>query len=134
MSLVPTRAVSTAPTTTVADGPAFSSVESPLDVAKRLVHGARGEDYGRPIEDFSRTGRMWAAILGLDEVTAEQVAMCMVALKLSRECNRPKDDNVDDAAGYLETLWMVKEDRKILESKQGTAKSYHPGDSTVNSG
>lgn len=79
-----------------------------LDEAHKLVHGDRQKAYGHPREDFTRTGKMWAAILGLDEVTPEQVAMCMVALKLSRECNMPKRDNRVDAAGYLETLDMVQ--------------------------
>jgi hypothetical protein len=85
--------------------------ETILQEAQRLVHGDRGADYGHPIEDFTRTGRIWAAILGLDEVTAEQVALCMAALKISRECNRHKRDNMTDLAGYAETLMMVVEER-----------------------
>lgn len=84
------------------------SNESILFEAHDLVHGDRQEDYGHPYEDFSRTAAMWSALLGTD-VSAVQVAMCMVAVKLSRECNRPKRDNVVDAAGYLETLHLVKE-------------------------
>jgi hypothetical protein len=82
--------------------------ETAVQEAQRLVHGNRGADYGHPIDDFTRTGRMWAAILGLDEVTAEQVALCMVAVKISRECNKPKRDNRVDICGYAETLEMVR--------------------------
>jgi hypothetical protein len=32
----------------------------------------------------------------------EDVALFMVAVKLSRECHEPKRDNLVDAAGYLE--------------------------------
>ena len=35
----------------------------------------------------------------------------MVGLKISREVNRPKRDNVVDGAGYFETLEMVKQER-----------------------
>ena len=77
--------------------------------AGRLVHGARQGDYGHPAEDFARTGKMWAAILGLNAVTPEQVGLCMVALKLSREVNKPKRDNRVDMAGYAETLQLVAE-------------------------
>ena len=80
--------------------------ESILDEAKRLVHGDRGENYGPPWEDFARTGKMWAAILGLPEVTPRQVGLCMMALKISRHVNRPKRDNMTDAAGYAETVQM----------------------------
>ena len=84
--------------------------ESILEEAKRIVHGDRGENYGHPLEDFSRTAQIWSAILGID-VTAEQVALCMVGVKISREVNRPKRDNIVDGAGYFETLEMVKEER-----------------------
>ena len=85
--------------------------ESILDEAKRIVHGERGENYGHPFEDFSRTAKIWSAILGKD-ITPEQVALCMVGLKISREVNRPKRDNIVDGAGYFETLDMVKKERK----------------------
>jgi hypothetical protein len=85
--------------------------ESILDEAKRIVHGDRGENYGHPFEDFSRTAQIWSAILGVD-VTPENVALCMVGLKISREVNRPKRDNIVDGAGYFETLQMVKEERR----------------------
>lgn len=73
-----------------------------LAEAGRLISGDRERDYGSAVEDFTRTGKMWAAILGVDEVTAEQVAMCMTALKLGRLCNTPNHrDSWVDAIGYL---------------------------------
>lgn len=81
--------------------------ETAVQEAQRLVHGQRGEDYGHPADDFTRTGLIWAAILGLPTVTAEQVALCMVGLKISREVNRPRRDNRTDGAGYFETLEMI---------------------------
>lgn len=83
-------------------------VESAACEAHRLVHGTRGADYGHPAEDFRRTGRMWAALLGVESITAQQVGLCMIALKLSRECHRPKRDNRVDIAGYAETLEMIQ--------------------------
>ena len=49
--------------------------------AQYLVHGSRGVDYGPPLDDFSRTAAMWSAIPGFP-VTAEQVGLCMVAVKM----------------------------------------------------
>ena len=89
--------------------------ESILDEAKRIVHGERGENYGHPFEDFSRTARIWSAVLGI-EVTPEQVALCMIGLKISREVNRPLRDNIVDGAGYFETLDMVKKERESLKN------------------
>ena len=93
--------------------------ESILDEAKRIVHGDRGENYGHPFEDFSRTAKIWSAILGID-VTPEQVALCMIGLKISREVNRPKRDNIVDGAGYFETLDMVKKERRRQLIKNST--------------
>ena len=93
--------------------------ESILDEAKRIGHGDRGENYGHPFEDFSRTAKIWSAILGID-VTPEQVALCMIGLKISREVNRPKRDNIVDGAGYFETLDMVKKERRRQLIKNST--------------
>ena len=80
--------------------------------AAMLVTGERAETYGHPLDDFSRTGLMWGAILGV-EVTAEQVALMMVALKISRECHtpHPTNDNIVDGVGYLLAHALVVEER-----------------------
>lgn len=82
---------------------------SVLAEAERLVLGNRGEDYGHPADDFARTGRMWGAILGVPDVPPELVGLCMCAVKISREVNRPKRDNRVDLAGYAATVDMVQQ-------------------------
>lgn len=84
--------------------------KSILTEAQGLVHGDRQQDYGHPIDDFTRTAKMWTALKGVT-FTAEDVAMFMVCVKLSRQVNRPKRDNLVDAAGYCETLRMVIDER-----------------------
>jgi hypothetical protein len=84
--------------------------ETALQEAQRLVHGDRNESYGHPLDDFSKTALIWQAIFG-HEVTPEQVALCMVGVKISREVNKPARDNRVDGAGYFETLNMVHEER-----------------------
>jgi Domain of unknown function (DUF6378)/Domain of unknown function (DUF4406) len=89
-----------------------------LDDAKKLVYGPRQESYGHPYADFSRTGKMWAAILGIPEVTPEQVALCMITLKISRLCQTPDHhDSQIDMAGYAGTYALVREKREF-ESKK----------------
>lgn len=83
--------------------------ETILQEAQRLVHGDRGEDYGHPAEDLQRTGRIWGAILGSEDVPAWKVALCMVGVKISREVNAPKRDNLADLAGYAEVVHMTYE-------------------------
>lgn len=86
--------------------------ESAVQEAQRLVHGDRGANYGHPIDDFGRTGRLWAAILGLPEAVApEMVGLCMAAVKISREVNKPSRDNRVDLAGYAETIEMIHQRR-----------------------
>lgn len=94
------------PDLTSIDHPARS--QSILDEAQSLTTGDRNESYGHPYEDFSRTARMWSAVLGT-EVTAEQVALCMVCVKISRECHSPARDNRVDGAGYFNCLEMIHE-------------------------
>ena len=87
-----------------------------LEEANELVNGDRQASYGHPIDDFTRTAKMWSAIIG-HEVTAEQVGLCMCAVKLSRQCNRPKRDNLVDLAGYACTVDMVLTERYKREQK-----------------
>lgn len=89
----------------------MKEVETPITtVAHNLVSGARGADYGHPLEDFTRTGKLWAAVLGIEEVTPEQVALCMAQVKISRLCQTPTHrDSIVDIAGYAETLDMIRQ-------------------------
>ena len=84
------------------------------DYAVRLVSGDRQNDYGHPLDDFTRAGKIWEAILGV-KVSAEQVALCMVGVKISRQANAAKLDNIVDGIGYFLTLAMVQEERLARE-------------------
>lgn len=78
--------------------------------AANLVTGDRHGDYGHPFDDFTRAAKIWEAVLGIP-VTAEQVALCMVGVKIAREVHRPKEDNIADGIGYFLTLSMVRAER-----------------------
>lgn len=85
--------------------------ETVLQEADRLVASDRQSAYGHPLPDFTRIGRLWAPILGVDQVSAEQVALCMIQVKVSRELHKPKRDNRVDMAGYAKCLDLVVEGR-----------------------
>lgn len=86
--------------------------ESVLKEADRIVDGARQMAYGHPLDDFTKTAAMWAAIFGVP-VTAEQVALAMVCVKMSRLRNTPDHrDSMVDVAGYIKTYQMVVDERK----------------------
>lgn len=90
--------------------------ETVCQEADRLVAHDRQSSYGHPYDNFTHTGRLWAPILGLDEVTPEQVALCMIQVKVSRQCFRPKRDNLTDICGYSKCLDMVAAARKDQHS------------------
>ena len=75
------------------------STESVLQEADRLINGDRREAYGDVRWSFEAVAAGWAQILKAP-VTAEQVALCMVWLKVMREVNGPKRDNLVDICGY----------------------------------
>lgn len=85
--------------------------ETVLEEAQRLIYGDRNEAYGHPLDDFTRTGRMWGAILGIPDIPPEHVGLCMSAVKISREVNAPKRDNRVDGPGYWGCVDMIHEER-----------------------
>lgn len=68
----------------------------------------RGHDYGTPKENLKRISTLWSMQLEFD-ITEYDVAIMMVMLKLARDVNEPKDDNLLDAAAYLALADSVKE-------------------------
>jgi len=91
------------------------SPESILDTASRITAGCRQQDYGHPNDDFSRTAQMWTGVLAHKlrdgaAVTAMDIPLCMIAVKLARQAHHHKRDNLVDIAGYARTAAMVAGD------------------------
>jgi len=78
--------------------------------AARLVSEDRSDEYGHPLDNLDRAARIWSVILGSD-VSAEQVALCMIGMKIARQVHKPKPDTVVDVIGYALTLHMVEVER-----------------------
>lgn len=72
-----------------------------LRQAASIISGERNRNYGDPEDNLGRTAKIWSVILGMD-VTAEDVAMCMVGLKVARYGHRGgfQEDTWRDIAGY----------------------------------
>lgn len=73
--------------------------KSAYELASEVTAGERKKDYGGAYENHSRIASIWSGILNR-EVTALEVNLCMIGLKLARQANRPKQDNFTDVIGY----------------------------------
>lgn len=75
---------------------------------------SRGKDYGDPIENFQKVAHLSSVLLE-KELTSKDILMIMVIVKLSRNVNKFKSDNIIDAIAYLDFLHSVNE-REIDEN------------------
>lgn len=89
--------------------------------------------YGDPVETFPRIAQIWSAIVGC-EITAEQVPLMLIGLKLLRTAEAPDySDNSDDIEGYLDIFRKIVGDNMIqarsvteyLEKKEAAALPEH---------
>lgn len=63
----------------------------------------RGVQYGDAQDNFTKIGRIWGALLDIDDIPAYQVALMMDALKTSRLFNNAThEDSWIDKQGYTE--------------------------------
>jgi hypothetical protein len=80
-----------------------------LDAADTI--GVRGDQYGTPIDDFTRIAQMWNALRPEGSLyEPHDVAMYMICLKLSRLTHSANlYDNWLDIAGYAACGWACAE-------------------------
>ncbi len=87
-----------------------TTLEEALEIAGG---GSRQQMYGHPIHNMRRTAQIWSGILGID-VTEEEVALCMIGVKLARESFRPQRDNLVDISGYGLVYEQIRRGRETL--------------------
>lgn len=78
--------------------------QSILKEAEQLTHGDRAQSYGHPFDNYTRVAGLVNILLKdklATELTASDLALVMICVKLSREMNFPKRDNLVDIAGYV---------------------------------
>lgn len=81
-----------------------------LEEAQSLVYGDRQESYGSVTDNFTKIAQLWSPILNTP-ITPEQVGLCMIAMKIARECHKPKRDNLTDIAGYAATIEKMQTEK-----------------------
>ena len=103
-------------------GEAFDRIY--LEEAAGLIGGDRRRDYGTASENFDRIARYWNQWLEKKlraPLDARDVGILMVLLKLAREMNTPKRDNLVDAVGYLGCLGQIDDEARAILSTLKTA-------------
>jgi hypothetical protein len=75
--------------------------ENIFELAQKLVSTDRRKQYGPPDQHLKDVGRIWGAILQIEDISPTKVALMMTGLKLARESFAPKKDNRVDAIGYI---------------------------------
>ena len=105
----------------------MSVLEEAIETVKQ-----RQDSYDDPYRNHVRIAKLWSVVLGT-AVTPQQVALCMLQLKVAREMYKHSHDNVVDMAGYINCLDVInkaeKPDEKYRESQfreQRLADRFQP--------
>jgi len=70
-----------------------------LDEAKAIIYGDREKTYGEPSKNLNLIASLWSDYLK-QAVTAQDVCMMMILLKVARQSNSYTRDNLVDICGY----------------------------------
>lgn len=76
------------------------TTKSALLEAEELINGERAKDYGKVSDNFSNIAIGWN-VIAKDGIDARKVGHMMAWLKICRDLQNPKHDNIVDAAGYM---------------------------------
>mgnify|MGYP003114831871 FL=1 len=82
-----------------------------LKTALNLTTKDRHDDYGDCNIELDRVATMWSVIFQTD-ITPNQVALAMIALKITRQMHANKRDNWVDIAGYARIGDIVNKNTK----------------------
>lgn len=88
--------------------------ESVLQEAQRLINGDRNESYGHCLDDYNRTAALFNAAFAHKlsaPLSAEDLMLTMILVKISRVVHKPKRDSIVDIAGYAGCLEKAEQER-----------------------
>lgn len=74
--------------------------KSTFDTAYSLIGGDRKQAYGNYTTEATHVANIWNSLLKGGPVLARHVPLMMICLKVLRESNQHKPDNMIDVCGY----------------------------------
>ena len=93
-----------------------------LDRATKIVTGQRQHDYGNKYENHKNISDLWSAYLD-KEVSAHDVAICMLLVKVARLKHRTTEDCYIDMAGYAAIAGEINDkDKNDTDTTISTTK------------
>lgn len=95
-----------------------STTANVLEEANAIIHGARNQAYGHPLDNHGLTAAYWNVYIGGMNYpavfTAEDVCFLNILQKIARSQNGVdlNRDSLTDIAGYAGNVEMIQEERK----------------------
>ena len=82
-----------------------------LDKAAKIVTGQRQHDYGDKYQNHENISKLWSAYLDYT-ISAHDVAICMLLVKVARLKQRKTEDCYLDMAGYAAIAGEIEDQTK----------------------
>ena len=82
-----------------------------LKLLTKVVRGPRERDYGDKTTNHENIAKLWSAFLDY-EISAHNVAICMMLVKVARLKHRPTEDCYIDMAGYAAIAGEINDRKK----------------------
>ena len=82
-----------------------------LDKAAKIVTGQRQFDYGNKYQNHENISKLWSAYLDYT-ISAHDVAICMLLVKVARLKHRKTEDCYLDMAGYAAIAGEIEDQTK----------------------
>lgn len=101
-----------------------------LHQAAETIAGARQKDYGDKLQNFSQIAMLWQGTLAAKLppgvfITAEDVALCMMQVKIARLAKSPDHkDSILDVAGYAGCYAILQDERAEGKELIGATVDY----------
>ena len=92
-----------------------------LDTAAKIVTGQRQHDYGDKYQNHENIARLWSAYLDYN-ISAHDVAICMLLVKVARLKHRPTTDCYIDMAGYAAIAGEIQDKDDNTDTTISTTK------------